>query len=83
MRQEIDISKLPQTPAICQRILSLMDKRQGQLADEWGIDRTTLNRTIARMKQGKTLTKKTWSRFANYYMECLEVKKQVESYLNS
>lgn len=81
--EQSDVKNLPQTPAIRQRILSLMDRRQRELAKEWGIDPTTLNRTIARMREGKTLTPKTWSRFAKFYMKSLQVQKAVEQYLNS
>ncbi len=83
MMSQIDISNLPQTPSVCHKILALIDKRQGQLAKEWGIDRTTLSRTVSRMRAGKPLTPKTWSRFAEFYLESLKTQRAVENYLNS
>jgi hypothetical protein len=76
----IDISKLPQSTLLYSRIVGYAAGRQAELAERFNVSQGAVSMNLTRMKKGLRLNQKVWVRFAEFYLECLQVEMEVKKY---
>jgi hypothetical protein len=79
----IDATKLPQSPLLYNRIVGYAAGRQVELAERFNVSQGAVSMNLTRMKKGLRLNQKVWIRFAEFYLECLQVEMEVQRYENS